>query len=72
MSGGLPPWRGLARLSMLRAILTPLASAIPSRIPGPIPVRHDADTDNESSWLYLVCAAILVLLGGAFAGLTIA
>jgi len=31
---------------------------------------HDAD--DPSLWLYLLTAAILVLLGGAFAGLTIA
>lgn len=30
------------------------------------------DPDDPSLWLYLLIAAILVLLGGAFAGLTIA
>jgi metal transporter CNNM len=30
------------------------------------------DTEDPSLWLYLTTAAILVLLGGAFAGLTIA
>lgn len=35
--------------------------------------NHDtADTDDASLWLYLGVAVILVLLGGAFAGLTIA
>lgn len=30
------------------------------------------DAENPSLWLYLGVAAVLVLLGGAFAGLTIA
>lgn len=30
------------------------------------------DADDASLWLYLTVAAVLVLLGGAFAGLTIA
>jgi metal transporter CNNM len=30
------------------------------------------DADDPSLWLYLTVAAVLVLLGGAFAGLTIA
>lgn len=30
------------------------------------------DAENPSLWLYLTVAAVLVLLGGAFAGLTIA
>lgn len=35
--------------------------------------NHDTpDADDASLWLYLAVAVILVLLGGAFAGLTIA
>lgn len=35
--------------------------------------HHDGpDPEDASLWLYLSVAAILVLLGGAFAGLTIA
>lgn len=35
--------------------------------------NHDTpDADDASLWLYLGVAVILVLLGGAFAGLTIA
>lgn len=35
--------------------------------------NHDTpDADDASLWLYLAGAAVLVLLGGAFAGLTIA
>lgn len=30
------------------------------------------DPEDASMWLYLAIAAVLVLLGGAFAGLTIA
>jgi hypothetical protein len=70
MSGGIPtPWRGLARLSLLRAILMPLASVIPA---SRILASPYADEDAEPTWLYLVCAALLVILGGAFSGLTIA
>ena len=36
-------------------------------------VKEDApEAEDPSLWLYLLTAAILVLLGGAFAGLTIA
>jgi metal transporter CNNM len=35
-------------------------------------VRNHPDEEDPSLWLYLAVAAILVLLGGAFAGLTIA
>jgi metal transporter CNNM len=36
-------------------------------------VKEDAqEAQDPSLWLYLLTAAILVLLGGAFAGLTIA
>jgi metal transporter CNNM len=35
-------------------------------------VRNHPDEEDPSLWLYLAVAAVLVLLGGAFAGLTIA
>ena len=35
-------------------------------------VHDDPDPEDASIWLYLGVAAVLVLLGGAFAGLTIA
>jgi metal transporter CNNM len=35
-------------------------------------VQLHADEEDPSLWLYLAVAAVLVLLGGAFAGLTIA
>lgn len=34
--------------------------------------KKDKPKDDPSLWLYLSVAALLVLLGGAFAGLTIA
>jgi hypothetical protein len=35
--------------------------------------KHNVDVEeDETIWLYLVTAAILVIMGGAFAGLTIA
>jgi metal transporter CNNM len=33
---------------------------------------EDPDVEDSSLWFYLTVAAVLVLLGGAFAGLTIA
>lgn len=35
-------------------------------------IKEHPDEEDPSLWLYLAVAAILVLLGGAFAGLTIA
>lgn len=35
-------------------------------------VHDDPDPEDAQLWLYLGIAAVLVLLGGAFAGLTIA
>jgi nitrate/nitrite transporter NarK len=64
------PWRALGRLSLLRVMIMPLASVIPLR---PLMLASQKpDEDLESTWLYLVCAAFLVILGGAFSGLTIA
>jgi metal transporter CNNM len=68
MSGGGLQWRALARLSLLRVIVMPLASAIPRSVM----VASDIDEDPGSTWLYLATAAFLVILGGAFSGLTIA
>lgn len=34
--------------------------------------HDDPDPEDVNIWLYLAIAAVLVLLGGAFAGLTIA
>ena len=35
-------------------------------------VKYHAEEEDPSLWLYLAVAGVLVLLGGAFAGLTIA
>ena len=70
MSGGVLQWRALARLSLLRLIVMPLASVIPSRTLMLAP--EEVDNDPASTWLYLLTAAFLVILGGAFSGLTIA
>jgi hypothetical protein len=69
MTGGGLQWRALARLSLLRVMLMPLASAIPRSL---MPASEDIDEDPASVWLYLASAAFLVVLGGAFSGLTIA
>jgi len=62
---------------VLRLLCIPLAHAIPShyhRLAWVVSSKHPAavDEDGGGGWLYLVFAGILVLLGGAFAGLTIA
>ncbi|KAI9796352.1 MAG: hypothetical protein M1833_006357 [Piccolia ochrophora] len=64
----------LAKLSILAILHTPLLHAAPLRhLPF---INFDEDTpkspDNPDLYLYLGIAVILVLLGGAFAGLTIA
>lgn len=52
----------------------PLADLAHGHVPRLVmhPVDGPADADDASLLLYLSVAAILVLLGGAFAGLTIA
>lgn len=54
---------GLGQLSMTSA--TPVKKFL--HITG-----EEPSTDEPSLWIYLTTAVILVLLGGAFAGLTIA
>jgi metal transporter CNNM len=46
--------------------------AAPLKERGHSHIRDDPDAEDASLWLYLGFAALLVLLGGAFAGLTIA
>jgi hypothetical protein len=70
MSRGVLQWRVLARLSLLKVIIMPLASVIPSR--GSMRAAEEPVDDPASMWLYLLTAAFLVILGGAFSGLTIA
>lgn len=66
---------GLAKVLFLCIAQLPLANAAPIYA---ATLFHTADKeakedgDNPQLWLYLTFAAALVLLGGAFAGLTIA
>lgn len=57
---------GLVNLPLLRALALPLSSPV-SRFE-----EEGADPDDPQLWLYLGTALVLVLLGGVFAGLTIA
>jgi metal transporter CNNM len=66
---------GLAKIIVLALAQTPLARAAPiyaflaSAKEDP---EEGKSPEDPSLWLYLGVAALLVLLGGAFAGLTIA
>ncbi len=66
---------GLARILVLSLAQLPFIQAAPF---GASDLLHAQDEDGPESsnhaslWLYLGVAAALVLLGGAFAGLTIA
>jgi hypothetical protein len=55
-------------------ILPFLSQAVPSSYHRPSWVKKSKDgvTEDSDGWVYLVFAAVLVLLGGAFSGLTIA
>ena len=66
---------GLSKALFLSLGQIPIVQAAPlfareifSKLEGPEP----KDPDDPSLWIYLTVTAILVLLGGAFAGLTIA
>lgn len=67
-----------AALGLAKLMLLPLASAAPlglwSRGLGVLKEQEDLpkDADDPNLWVYLGVAVVLVLLGGAFAGLTIA
>lgn len=54
------------------AALVQVAKAAPLKELSHPHVHEDPDAEDASLWLYLGIAAVLVLLGGAFAGLTIA
>ena len=65
---------GLAKVVFLALAQLPLAQAAPIQLAS---FFHSQDEEGKkpgdpSLWLYLSVAAALVLLGGAFAGLTIA
>ena len=58
----------MAKLLLLLAIIPSLRA---SPISNPI-FAADHEEEGPSRWLYLITSVVLVLLGGAFAGLTIA
>lgn len=71
-SGG----QGISRLLFLALAQITHVAAMPLKdyighVKGAHVMDH-LDEEDPSLWLYLAVAAILVLLGGAFAGLTIA
>ena len=66
---------GLAKILLLAAAQLPLVRAAPFHASSVLFTRDNDEgktSDGPSLWLYLGVAAFLVLLGGAFAGLTIA
>lgn len=66
---------GIAKILALSLAQLPFVRAAPFTISDFIHVREKDEpksTEDASLWLYLGVAAALVLLGGAFAGLTIA
>src|SRR5436305_1766324 len=70
-----PAILGLARVLLLAIAQLPFARTAPihpSLLFSASPQDEGRPPDDPSLWLYLGVAAFLVLLGGAFAGLTIA
>lgn len=66
----------LLRLLVVFLGAIPAAITSPIRASGPFTEQHhfdgDPELDEASHWFYMTTAISLVLLGGAFAGLTIA
>jgi metal transporter CNNM len=69
-----PAILGLAKILFLGLCQITQVSAAPFNYAFLNKAKNDApkDVEDPSLWLYLSIAAVLVLLGGAFAGLTIA
>ncbi|KAJ9608783.1 cell agglutination protein Mam3 [Cladophialophora chaetospira] len=66
---------GLAKILFLSLGQLPIAQAAPLFVQGWLSAAEEPEPkapDDPSLWIYLSVAAVLVLLGGAFAGLTIA
>ncbi len=64
---------GLAKLVTLCLAQLPLVQAAPIPVSSLFSAQEEGKKPGDPSlWLYLSVAAALVLLGGAFAGLTIA
>jgi metal transporter CNNM len=67
-----PAVLGLAKIIVLGLGQLSIASAAPLKRYLQITDGDLPESEDPSLWLYLTTALILVLLGGAFAGLTIA
>ena len=71
----LPHTRAAGLILCLFQLFTPLVKAIPI-VQRAVTILEDEDLpkspDDPSLWIYLGTAIVLVLLGGVFAGLTIA
>ncbi|EXJ70386.1 uncharacterized protein A1O5_06454 [Cladophialophora psammophila CBS 110553] len=66
---------GLAKILFLSLGQVPIVRAAPvyaAKLFSVAEEQEGKDPDDPSLWMYLTVAAVLVLLGGAFAGLTIA
>jgi metal transporter CNNM len=63
---------GLAKVLFLSLAQLPIVQAAPTYLFTTKDEDEGKDPDDPGLWLYLGVAAALVLLGGAFAGLTIA
>ncbi|KIW90559.1 uncharacterized protein Z519_09206 [Cladophialophora bantiana CBS 173.52] len=66
---------GLAKILFLSLGQIPIVRAAPvyaAKLFAAAEEQEGKDPDDPSLWIYLTVAAVLVLLGGAFAGLTIA
>ena len=64
---------GLAKLLTIVLAQLPVVQAAPLHVSNLISAQEEGKNSGDPSlWLYLSVAAALVLLGGAFAGLTIA
>jgi metal transporter CNNM len=64
--------QGLAKILFLVVAQLSHVSAAPIKQYFGLSKAEEPDPEDASLWLYLLVAAVLVLLGGAFAGLTIA
>lgn len=70
-----PAVLGLAKVLCLVLAQVPAVKALPVHLSGLLRINGNDGAkkpDDPSLWIYLAVAATLVLLGGAFAGLTIA
>ena len=68
-------WRAIAHLPLLKLLFASLSYAFPLTLSGSVldSTKKPAGSEDEpDQWLYLTVAAILVIVGGAFSGLTIA